>query len=311
MSLLTRIQRTLLETSVLNKKTLTVQQIAHKHGVSVETIQAQLEKGIAVEHEHTSNTATAREIALDHLAELPDYYDRLKKLEEELDLKPNLLPDRGTMPTPFPIIHQHLPNDPRFRDMPLRRVPLHLVRATQRTIDAENVKKFIDDPFLGGRPVVAVHDDGYVIVDGHHRLSAARMRGETYALAHVVEDGAGGGAGGGGAVGGAPANAAGYGNIAGLGVGPKGEPGVHLPRKRKLEEAPDRFAGGDVMDTDMGILMNVREPKRRWERYAKYVGTDEPGETIRVHARKTARDIILRDSKTGTMAWLRKRGWHK
>lgn len=308
MSLLARVQSILTESSVLDKKTLTVQQIAKKHNVSVDAIEQQLTKGISVEREHTSNQTTAREIALDHLAEVPDYYDRLKKIEEAVDLHHGALPDRGAMPTPFPVLDRHIPNDPRFATAPLRRVPLHLIQATQHTIDAENVKKFIDDPALGGKPIVALHDGGYAIVDGHHRLSAARMRGETYALAHVVEDGAGG-AGGGGAVGGAPANAAGYGNIAGLGVGPKGEPGVHLPRKRRVDE--ERFAGGDVLDTDMGILMNVREPKRRWERYAKYVGVDDHGESIRVHARGTARDIILRDSKTGTMAWLRKRGWHK
>ena len=73
----------------------------------------------------------------------------------------------------------------------------------------------------------------------------------------------------------------------------------------------DTFAGADVLDTDMDVLMAVKEPKKRWERYAKYVGVEEGGEAIRQHARKSAKDIILRDSKTGTMTYLRKRGWHK
>lgn len=231
---------------------------------------------------------------------------RIQRILHEITTQPGTLPDRGMMPAPFPVLNQHIPNDPRFLDAPLRRVPLQQVHATQRTVDAENVKRFIDDPTLGGKPVVALHDKGYAIVDGHHRLAAARLRGETHALAHVVEDGAGGA--GGGAVGGAPANAVGHGGVAGLGVGPQGEPGVRLPRKRKIDE--DTFAGADVFDTDID-LVSIKEPKKRWERYAKYVGVEEEGETIRQHARRTKRDIILRDSKTGTMTWLRKRGWHK
>lgn len=56
-------------------------EVADKHGVSVEQIEAQVEKGIKVEMEHTSNEESARKIALDHLAEVPDYYDKLKQVE--------------------------------------------------------------------------------------------------------------------------------------------------------------------------------------------------------------------------------------
>ena len=63
-------------------KTPNVQQIAAKHKVDVSTIKAQLRKGIKVELEHTTNKSEAREITLDHLAEYPDYYDRLAKVEQ-------------------------------------------------------------------------------------------------------------------------------------------------------------------------------------------------------------------------------------
>ena len=43
----------------------------------------QLEKGIDVEMEHTDDPEIAKEIALDHLTELPDYYDRLETIEED------------------------------------------------------------------------------------------------------------------------------------------------------------------------------------------------------------------------------------
>ena len=63
--------------------TMTAEEIAKKHGVDVESINKQVERGIKVEHEHTSNDDEAKRIALDHLYELPDYYDRLDKMEEE------------------------------------------------------------------------------------------------------------------------------------------------------------------------------------------------------------------------------------
>jgi len=43
----------------------------------------ELAMGIKVEMEHTKNKAIAKRIALDHLAELKDYYTRLKKMEGE------------------------------------------------------------------------------------------------------------------------------------------------------------------------------------------------------------------------------------
>jgi len=43
----------------------------------------QLEMGIKVEMEHTTNPIISRKIALDHLAEIPDYYTRLDKMEKE------------------------------------------------------------------------------------------------------------------------------------------------------------------------------------------------------------------------------------
>jgi hypothetical protein len=43
----------------------------------------ELALGIEVELEHTPDEETAKRIALDHLAELPDYYTRLRKMEED------------------------------------------------------------------------------------------------------------------------------------------------------------------------------------------------------------------------------------
>lgn len=67
----------------LNAKTLSPEAIAKKHNVHIDHINKQLDMGIAIEKEHSSSHKVAREIALDHLKELPDYYSKLKKMEKE------------------------------------------------------------------------------------------------------------------------------------------------------------------------------------------------------------------------------------
>lgn len=46
--------------------------------------QDELEKGIKVEREHTDDDDLAEEIASDHLAEFPNYYEELEKMETKL-----------------------------------------------------------------------------------------------------------------------------------------------------------------------------------------------------------------------------------
>ena len=45
--------------------------------------QEQLKMGIEVEMEHTGDPDLAKEIAMDHLAEIPDYYTRLAQMEKD------------------------------------------------------------------------------------------------------------------------------------------------------------------------------------------------------------------------------------
>lgn len=59
---------------------------AADNGVTVKDVDPeQLRRGTEVEMEHTTDPKIARKIALDHLAEYPDYYDGLKKMEELLE----------------------------------------------------------------------------------------------------------------------------------------------------------------------------------------------------------------------------------
>jgi hypothetical protein len=60
-------------------KGMDVEDIAKKHKVPVSTIKKQLKIGKKVEKEHGGNIKKAKKVAMDHLAENPKYYTKLKK----------------------------------------------------------------------------------------------------------------------------------------------------------------------------------------------------------------------------------------
>jgi hypothetical protein len=62
-------------------KRMTLNDIAKKHNISVDTIVKDLKKGMKVEMEHTTDVNVAKEIAFDHLYEDPKYYDKLSTIE--------------------------------------------------------------------------------------------------------------------------------------------------------------------------------------------------------------------------------------
>lgn len=60
----------------------TLSSLCKKHNVSMEYLSDQFERGVQVESEHTNSVEIAKEIAIDHLTERPDYYIQLAKLEK-------------------------------------------------------------------------------------------------------------------------------------------------------------------------------------------------------------------------------------
>lgn len=71
-----------MSSKLLNKKTPTVAEIAEKNHCSLLAVRQQLAKGIKTEMEHTKDPKIAKEIALDHLGERLDYYEKLHKMEK-------------------------------------------------------------------------------------------------------------------------------------------------------------------------------------------------------------------------------------
>lgn len=64
---------------------MSAEDIAKKHGVEVNHIKSQIKMGLKVEMEHTNDPRKALEIAMDHMVESPDYYTKLKEMEESFE----------------------------------------------------------------------------------------------------------------------------------------------------------------------------------------------------------------------------------
>ena len=73
------------EEKKLDAPTPSLETIAKKHNVELDYLKKQLEKGIETEKEHSSDENVAKEIALDHLNEKPDYYVKLEKYVESIE----------------------------------------------------------------------------------------------------------------------------------------------------------------------------------------------------------------------------------
>jgi hypothetical protein len=71
----------LYEKDLFGVPTPSLDDIAKKHGCSIDSLEKELAIGVKVEQEHTKDLDLANEIARDHLNEFPDYYTRLKKME--------------------------------------------------------------------------------------------------------------------------------------------------------------------------------------------------------------------------------------
>lgn len=100
----------------------------------------------------------------------------------------------------------------------------------------------------------------------------------------------------------APAMSAGSGAVAGIGIGPQGEPGISHSTMLKRK----KFAGMDVFEVNSDWFHRARFGKKKHARYEHYVGNDEIGEAIRTYGNEDySRPIIIQDERTGAMCYLR------
>jgi len=99
-----------------------------------------------------------------------------------------------------------------------------------------------------------------------------------------------------GAIAMSPTNNVGGGDIAGLGVGPQGEPGI----KRK------KFAGSTVFTVPSKNFVMAKMLKRKGARFESYLGDPILAKEIADYAHKHwSEGIVLEDETTGAMVYLR------
>jgi hypothetical protein len=82
--------------------------------------------------------------------------------------------------------------------------------------------------------------------------------------------------------------------IDGIGVGPRGEPGIK------------KFAGNRVFKVPTKNFVMARMLKRKFQRFESYLGDDSVTEEIREYANKNyGAGIVIEDEQTGAMTFLR------
>ena len=98
----------------------------------------------------------------------------------------------------------------------------------------------------------------------------------------------------------APANNAGGGHIAGLGVGPQGEPGrpaQFMPMFRR-----GKFAGKETFIVPSKMYHKGRMSKKKGQHWSKYFEEEEGFGEIREYAKKNPKkSIILQDENSGAL----------
>ena len=128
---------------------MSLSEVAKVHNMNAEQLRPQLQKGIKHELEHTDKITDARRIALDHLVEFPDYYDRLDKIEKMHlggDMSKHLAPN-GKHSN---LTHEqwHLVRTPEFKNW-----------FGDWENDQKNASKVVDE---NGEPLVVYHGTKYI-----------------------------------------------------------------------------------------------------------------------------------------------------
>ncbi len=105
----------------------------------------------------------------------------------------------------------------------------------------------------------------------------------------------------------APANNVGSGNIAGLGVGPKGEPGRNPSLMPMVRRSKD-FAGKAVFSVPPNLYDEARLEKRKYQRWTKYLEENSYDELAPIREFANAnptKPIIIENEKTGAMCYVK------
>jgi hypothetical protein len=103
----------------------------------------------------------------------------------------------------------------------------------------------------------------------------------------------------------AGANAVGGGNVAGLGVGPQGEPG-RPPQLMPMARRGKKFMGVEPYLVPSRVFNQIREAKKKGKHWRKYLDEDDAYHFIRAEAKKNKKGaIIIEDENTGALCFVK------
>jgi len=152
-----------------------ISDIASHHSVDVSVIEKELEKGMKVELEHTSDEKIAKEIAIDHLYEDPKYYTKLSTIEENTVkyLQKSLGVSREKMPQiSSSDVHNYVEYLRKHGvNVKGSSIPISKIGMTQKDINTEKVKALLGTEVHNLSKPVIISKDNYIL-DGHHRVVA-------------------------------------------------------------------------------------------------------------------------------------------
>jgi hypothetical protein len=130
------------------------------------------------------------------------------------------------------------------------------------------------------------------VIAKKRRSKKTARRTRTKKLAAVAED--------------APVNNVGGGHVAGLGVGPQGEPGrnpMHMPMFRRRKP---NFAGAAVFEVDSATFCNIKNAKRKHGHWRTYLEEDDALKEVREYAAMFPhKPIVIQNGQTGEMTYAR------
>lgn len=101
--------------------------------------------------------------------------------------------------------------------------------------------------------------------------------------------------------------AAGSGMIAGIGVGPQGEPGRPsklMPMQRR-KTPRGKFMNYETFIVPHSTFVSLREAKKKHKHWKTYLNEDDAYQDIREYAKRHKGPIIVEDERTGTCMYVR------
>jgi hypothetical protein len=99
-------------------------------------------------------------------------------------------------------------------------------------------------------------------------------------------------------------NVVGGGAVAGLGVGPQGEPG-RPPELMPMQKRRGKFMNLETFIVPHSTFVSLREAKRKGKHWRTYLNEDDTYHDIREYAKNCKGPIIVEDKSTGAMMYVR------